>query len=693
MRLLIRLLILTGGLPFLALGCGGSSSSSSVTAPSTVRCAVALSADTPMIAASGANGTMSVSVNRECTWQARSEADWISLASPATGQGPATLTYVVAENPDASTRRGSISVNEQRLEISQAAAACRFALDGTSHAFGASGGSHVVVITAQAGCSWSARSDVAWVTITSGGAGNGPGSVSMAVAPNTGAARVATLTIAGETYSVIQAAVGQGAPTPAPPTTPAPAPAPPPPGASCAYSVRPDAHTLGPDGGTGAVLIETGPSCPWSAVSSAGWLTITSVAGGTGQATLTFRVQQNSGAPRTATLNVAGQIVTVTQAQPQAPAPPAPAPPAPAPPAPAPPPSPGPSCSFSLAPMSLSVGFAAATESVSVTAAGGCSWTASSQADWIGITSGSSGSGNGTVQFTIAQNPGTSPRTGTLTIAGQTVTVVQAAPPPPAPAPAPQCAFTLSTTTDSVGASAATRQLQVTASAAGCAWTATSQADWIAITRGASGTGSDQVRFTVAANPSQTPRTGTLTIAGQTVTVTQAGQPPPQCTYALSRTDVPAGPNGGEETVQVSTTSQCAWTATSQADWITITRGASGTGSDQVRFTVAANPSQTPRTGTLTIAGQTVTVTQQGVAAVQLSGRVADLSGSCPVLTFRLDGQTVRTDAGTEFRNACHQVRDGRRVTVTGTLQQDGSVLANLVNMTGEDQEDDGSGG
>jgi hypothetical protein len=70
----------------------------------------------------------------------------------------------------------------------------------------------------------------------------------------------------------------------------------------------------------------------------------------------------------------------------------------------------------------------AATDSVSVTAAAGCSWTASSDSPgFISITSGSSGSGPGTVSFSITENTTASPRSGTITIAGQTFTVLQGA--------------------------------------------------------------------------------------------------------------------------------------------------------------------------------------------------------------------------------------------------------------------------
>jgi hypothetical protein len=63
---------------------------------------------------------------------------------------------------------------------------------------------------------------------------------------------------------------------------------------------------------------------------------------------------------------------------------------------------------------------------VTVTTTSGCAWTAGSNAPWLTITSGASGTGNGTVGFAAAANTGVA-RTGTLTIAGQPFTVTQAA--------------------------------------------------------------------------------------------------------------------------------------------------------------------------------------------------------------------------------------------------------------------------
>jgi hypothetical protein len=82
-------------------------------------------------------------------------------------------------------------------------------------------------------------------------------------------------------------------------------------------------------------------------------------------------------------------------------------------------------CSYAISPSSRSVDLAGGTGSVTVTAGSGCAWTATSNSGFVTITSGASGSGNGTVNYTVAA--ASASRTGTLTIAGQTFTVSQAA--------------------------------------------------------------------------------------------------------------------------------------------------------------------------------------------------------------------------------------------------------------------------
>ena len=73
------------------------------------------------------------------------------------------------------------------------------------------------------------------------------------------------------------------------------------------------------------------------------------------------------------------------------------------------------------------------------------------------------------------------------------------------------------------------------------------------------------------------------------------------------------GPGRDGAGVQVEAASDCNWSATSHAEWIHITSGGTGSGSDSVRYTVANNPSPAVRTGRLTIDGWMFTVVQAGI--------------------------------------------------------------------------------
>jgi M6 family metalloprotease-like protein len=66
------------------------------------------------------------------------------------------------------------------------------------------------------------------------------------------------------------------------------------------------------------------------------------------------------------------------------------------------------------------------TGTVQVSAPASCSWTASTSDPWISINSGASGSGNGTVSFTVGAASQSAQRTGYITVQRQPVPVLQA---------------------------------------------------------------------------------------------------------------------------------------------------------------------------------------------------------------------------------------------------------------------------
>lgn len=315
----------------------GSSGQTSVNpaAPGAARCQPSLGSAPPNFAPAGGTGTLAVSVARECQWSANSNASWIVLTARE-GQGDGSVAYRVTENVDPVTRRGSISVEGQTVQLGQEPAPCRFTVAADETGVPSVGGDVVVQIRAHAACSWSAAASAPWVS-ASPTSGNGDGNVRVQVLPNAGALRTADIVVAGQRITVTQQAQPAAplppapappspappapappAPTPPAPTPPAPGPAPPPgptpPPAVCAYQLSSALATFPATGGTGTVRVRTTAGCPWDVQSSASWVTITSGATGVGEADVRYTVAENfATSSRNATITVASQTHRVVQ--------------------------------------------------------------------------------------------------------------------------------------------------------------------------------------------------------------------------------------------------------------------------------------------------------------------------------------------------------------------------------------------
>ncbi len=139
-----------------------------------------------------------------------------------------------------------------------------------------------------------------------------------------------------------------------------------------------------------------------------------------------------------------------------------------------------------------------------------------------------------------------------------------------------------------------------------CQWTASGIPDWIAGFP-ASGSGTNTVSFTVSPN-SGPARSANIRVGDATLTISQTSA----CSFALDKTSLRLDPPGGTRKVFVSTGTSCTWNAISNDDWISVTSGASGTGNGTVQLQIQPIPPVfgLPRTGTVTIAGMTFTVTQ-----------------------------------------------------------------------------------
>jgi hypothetical protein len=174
---------------------------------------------------------VAVSVARECAWTAASDASWIVITAGREGQGDGTISYRVDQNGDPLTRRGGINVNEQRVQLAQDAAPCRFDVSAAAtSAVPATGGEIDLSIGTHALCSWTVQVPASWAT-PQPASGRGPATVEVLVQPNPGGARTAEVVVEGTRIPLTQtAALPPGSPAPAPTPNPTPSPTPPTPG-------------------------------------------------------------------------------------------------------------------------------------------------------------------------------------------------------------------------------------------------------------------------------------------------------------------------------------------------------------------------------------------------------------------------------------------------------------------------------
>src|SRR5215207_3753309 len=134
-------------------------------------------------------------------------------------------------------------------------------------------------------------------------------------------------------------------------------------------------------GGTGTLAIVLPRDCTWAVESRAAWVVITSATSGQGEASIAYRVAENTqSAPRSTTIDVNDVKATITQAAGE--------------------------CRYRVAPLTPAVDAASATLTVDVETSADCEWTAASDAAWIRLNAGATGKGHGAVTLAVDANGG-----------------------------------------------------------------------------------------------------------------------------------------------------------------------------------------------------------------------------------------------------------------------------------------------
>jgi len=166
-------------------------------------------------------------------------------------------------------------------------------------------------------------------------------------------------------------------------------------------------------GSTVTTTIDTSSTCPWTASVNVPWLRL-SAGAGTGSTGLSITFTDNYDAPRQGTVMIrwptptAGQNVRVSQA----------------------------GCRYGVSRSSFGFVAAGGSRTFDVlqqsdpTECGGalqdrCVWTARSSVSWVVVTTPMPRAGDNSVAFTVAPNPGATPRVGTIAVRDQVVTITQ----------------------------------------------------------------------------------------------------------------------------------------------------------------------------------------------------------------------------------------------------------------------------
>jgi hypothetical protein len=134
----------------------------------------------------------------------------------------------------------------------------------------------------------------------------------------------------------------------------------------------------------------------------------------------------------------------------------------------------------------------------------------------------------------------------------------------------------------------------------------------------------------------------------------RCGATAPSCSYTVSPTAAVAPPGGGIVNVTVTTGTSCSWVVVSNTPWLFGNPNAT-IGSGQAVLLVLPNREGGSRSGTATVAGQTIQFTQAVTPAFTLSGVVAEafMSTGLAGVTVSLIGPVITsvvTDAAGSYR-------------------------------------------
>jgi len=189
---------------------------------STAACTYAISPSAQVVYSTLQTLAYSVLAPSGCAWTfTSSNPSWAAVVAPGSGAGTGQAYVVASPNLTGAVRTATLTAGGQPASLTQAPSSCSYGLNSPGTSIGGSGGPLAVNVTATAGCPWSVVNSYPFaITVVSGGAGTGNGTVNLTVGTS-GTSGTATfnLLIAGLPYAITQSGPPQSlsvvAPNPA----------------------------------------------------------------------------------------------------------------------------------------------------------------------------------------------------------------------------------------------------------------------------------------------------------------------------------------------------------------------------------------------------------------------------------------------------------------------------------------------
>lgn len=333
----------------------------------TASSAITIDPPTRNFAKEGGGAAILVTAGPAESWTATTASSWINITPTTSGTGNGTVAYLVSANFSADVRTDTILIGGQTHTVTQTGYPST--INPTFALFNLMGGSGAIDVTVQAGISWSAVCDQSWVQITSGATGFGSGAVTFTVAANTDiATRFANISLAGQVFTISQSGTD--------------------------VIVTPRTATVGPDTSIVQLNIRALATTSWAVVPGAEWIFPIGASTGSGDGSVNLGVAQNvSWAQRVGTVQIGSVLVTIAQAGVENPV-------------------------YAITPTSVTAPAAGAAGAIAVSATMDAPWNAAGSMPWLAIVSGTTGAGNGGIQYVVSQNPFITNRTGTVTVQG-----------------------------------------------------------------------------------------------------------------------------------------------------------------------------------------------------------------------------------------------------------------------------------